>query len=318
MREKERKGLLMFPYAYQAGKQTGANIGHASRQLDIYLQNACVATLSARRACGADTDVALVTNIDVPEPYAGQLARGGVRVIACPFDRFDFGGEYKWALAFYKLCALWHAVREEGYGRYAYLDTDVYVQRDFGDIWAECDGGGVLLYDFGHGLQAADYRHILSEFEAFCSEGLTIGGGNLTHYGGEFFAAEAGAARLFSDRCGEVYEEMLRRGFKTTHGDEFIVSLAAASMKAQVKNAGAYINRFWTGTFRLLSTCYRYNPVAVLHVPAEKEYGMLRLYARYVRRGRVPSQRAVWRTLHLTHRSLRTCLVQLIKRVIKQ
>lgn len=111
---------------------------------------------------------------------------------------------------------------------------------------------------------------------------------------------------------------MRRRGFVTTHGDEFIVSLAAGSLRAQVKNASPYVFRFWTGTFRLVSTCYAANPVCVLHVPAEKEYGMLRLYDRYVSRGRVPSRRAVWRTLHLTHRSLRTCLAQLIKKLRKQ
>lgn len=318
MKEKEKKGLIMFPYAYQEGKQTGTNIGRTSRQLDIYLKNACVACLSARQACGTGTDVALVTNIDVPEPYAGLLAEGGVQIIHCPFDRFDFDGQYKWALAFYKLCALWHAVREQHYACYAYMDTDVYVQHGFDEVWAECEGGRILLYDFGHGLHIEHYRHIVSEFEAFRSDSLTVGGGKLTHYGGEFFAAGAEAARQFADRCEAVYEEMRRRGFVTTHGDEFIVSLAAEDLKTQVKNAAPYVFRFWTGTFRLVSTCYAVNPVHVLHVPAEKEYGMLRLYDRYMRHGRVPSRRAVWRTLHLTHRSLRTCLAQMIKKLRKQ
>ena len=178
MKTQENKGLLLFPYAYLEGKQTGANIKKSSRQQDIYLKNACVACLSARGACGKETDVALVTNIDVPQPYAGLLERGGVRIIHSPFDRFNFDGQFRWALAFYKLCALWHAVREQNYGRYAYLDTDVYVQSDFSDIWTECAGGRILLYDICHGLQVADYRNLISEFEAFNSDSLTNGGVN--------------------------------------------------------------------------------------------------------------------------------------------
>lgn len=111
---------------------------------------------------------------------------------------------------------------------------------------------------------------------------------------------------------------MRRRRFTTKFGDEFILSLAAGCLKGLVKNAGAYVGRFWTGTFRLLSTSYAYNPVTVLHVPAEKEYGMLRLFSRYVRRGHLPSRWAAWRTLHLTHRSLRTCVGQLIKGILRK
>lgn len=97
-----------------------------------------------------------------------------------------------------------------------------------------------------------------------------------------------------------VYKEMLEREFVTTHGDEFIVTLVASKIPEKIKNAGAYVFRFWTGRFRLVSTCYRSNPVVVLHVPAEKEHGMLRLFGRYVRKGRCPSSRRVHQMLHLT------------------
>ena len=40
---------------------------------------------------------------------------------------------------------------------------------------------------------------------------------------------------------------MLQKNFITTKGDEFILSLAANEMRESIKNAGAYIYRFWTG-----------------------------------------------------------------------
>lgn len=76
-----------------------------------------------------------------------------------------------------------------------------------------------------------------------------------------------------------IYEEMVRKEFKTSKGDEFILSLAANEMKEIIKNAGAYICRCWTGLdFWLVSTCYEYNKVLILHLPAEKEKGLLKLY----------------------------------------
>ena len=123
----------------------------------------------------------------------------------------------------------------------------------------------------------------------------------ITHYGGEFFAANKENARLFVAKSLEVYREMMEKQYKTSCGDEFITSLAAAKMEGKVRNAGAYIYRYWTRRFHLMSTNYQYNPVVVLHVPQEKDFGMIRIFDKYVSHGVLPSQKKVWRLLHLTH-----------------
>lgn len=65
---------------------------------------------------------------------------------------------------------------------------------------------------------------------------------------------------------------MIQKKFQTSKGDEFIISLVAAEMPEYIKNAGAYIYIFWTeAAFRLISTCYEYNKILILHLPAEKE-----------------------------------------------
>ena len=135
----------------------------------------------------------------------------------------------------------------------------------------------------------------------------------ITHYGGEFFAANRRMSVEFISECKKIYDMMLANHIVTKLGDEFIISLAATKLK--VKNAGAYVYRFWTGSFRLISTCYKYNPVVVLHVPAEKQYGMLKLYNAYVSKGKLPSNSSVYRLLHLTKRSVRTIVVQLVKKI---
>lgn len=291
-----KRNLILLPYANLASVKGGVNIHNEQERTDVYLKNCCTACASARRHCGENTDVALATNIDVPEKYRAVLEQFGIKMLRYDFDQFHFGEGCEWGLAFYKLCALSHALNETDYAAYAFLDTDVYVQHSFDDIWREC-GQHLLLYDICHGLQVRDYRGFLSEVAQFTGENALI-----THYGGEFFAAGKADAEAFMKECLTVFESMRRREFRTTFGDEFITSLAAARMGGRVKNAGAYVFRFWTGRFRLVSTCYASNAVAVLHVPAEKEAGMLKIYDKYIKKGHLPKPAAVWSLLHLRHR----------------
>lgn len=141
-----------------------------------------------------------------------------------------------------------------------------------------------------------DYISLCDEVEEFYGNRKLI-----THYGGEFFAASSSNAKEFVNVCEQVYSKMLEKDFRTTKGDEFILSVAAENMKASIKNAGAYVYRFWTGaSFRLVSTCYEYNRIIVLHLPAEKEHGMLKMYDHYIRRGIVPSDKNAWRIFRLS------------------
>ena len=255
-----------------------------------------MACVSAKKNCKDNTDVALVTNIDVPTEYKKVLEQNGVKILRYNFDKFKFDGKYTWSLAFYKLCTLYHATEELDYDNYAFMDSDVYVQTEFSDIWKECEHK-ILLYDICHGLQTEDYQRFLKEVSEFTGkEALGI-----THYGGEFFAANKDNAKMFVVECLDIYRKMMEKQFKTSCGDEFITSLAAAKLEGNIRNAGAYIYRYWTRRFHLMSTNYQYNPVAVLHVPQEKDFGMIRIFDKYVSRGILPSQKKVWRMLHLSH-----------------
>lgn len=289
--------IILLPYAERVGANTGANISKIANRQEVYLKNCCVSACSAKQS-NPECDVAVVSNIDIPENYTQILEQNGVLIIKIPFDVFCFEDSYVWSLAFYKLCVLFHMVREWNYGYYAYMDTDVYVQGSLDSLWEECDQN-IMLYDINHGLQVKDYRILMEEVEAFLGKRRLI-----THYGGEFVAANRDRAIAFSEKCLTIYREMVERGFTTTKGDEFILSVAADEMKIEVKNAGAYIYRFWTGSFRLVSTCYENNAVSILHVPAEKECGMIKLYDRYVSKGKKVRRGTLHRVLNLKRQAL--------------
>lgn len=290
-----KKKLIFTPYADKVGENTVFNLKNVAQRKETYLKNCCVALVSAKHY-NPDCDVALVTNADVPKKYRAVLETAGVQIMMVPFDEFSFDDGAAWVFDFYKLCAL-SAVSKLEYDAYCYFDSDAYIQGDFSGIWQEC-GANILMYDINHGLMDDHYRHLLSEMESFLGHPAL-----LTQYGGEFFAAEHENTLLFLEECRKVYQEMRRQDFLTTHGNEFLASVAVSHLRDHVKNAGGYVCRFWTGTFRLVSNCYQYDSVVVLHVPAEKEDGMLKLFDSFIGKGRVPSRRAMWRILHLRRRS---------------
>ena len=190
---------------------------------------------------------------------------------------------------------------DEGFKKLIYLDTDVYIQGNLESIWREVEQK-ILLYDINHGLEVEDYKSFCSEVKKFLRE-TTSDCSYITHYGGEFFASNHKNAVRFVTYAEKIFDEMIRKKFQTSKGDEFIASLAADEMPECIKNAGAYIYRFWTGaTFCLVSTCYEYNKVLILHLPAEK--GMLRLYSNYIRKGKMPSEQKVWKICRLKQRTL--------------
>jgi len=300
------KSIILIPFAYAENKQSSVNLSKTTNRSEVYEKNLCVALISAKRS-NPDSDVALVTNIEISQKYDVILKNHDIKVIKIPFDMFLFPDGYMWGLAFYKLCALYHVVREYEYDYYCYLDADVYVQHTLSYLWEECTQN-ILLYDINHGLQVADYRKLISELRDFQVNDY------ITHYGGEIFAANRENSIQFSQKCLEIFEQMLQQNFVTTRGDEFILSLAAHKMQ-NIKNAGAYIYRYWTGSLRLTSTNYMYNEVSVLHVPGEKETGMIVLFDKYINKGRQIPNRTVHRVLHLRAPSFKTRIKICVKTI---
>lgn len=298
--------IIFVPFAYKCSANTGVNIRKKKSSLDIYLKNCCVALISARSSNSLDTECALVTNIDIPSPYKELLSNNGILIIKQEFSCFDFPDSYRWALAFYKLCALYEICRKTNYDNYAYIDSDVFVQKSFNDIWEECRHN-ILMYDLGEDLHSEEYGHFINEVW----QTTLVGESFITHYGGEFFAASRERAIAFSRYSKTIFEKMKVNGYTTTHGDEFIISIAAREFESIIRNSEAYVSRLWTGTYRMIPSNYK--EVSVLHMPAEKEYGFIRLFKLFVTKGKKLSMRQVYHIVHINHPSLLTMLKKLVK-----
>lgn len=304
--------LIMIPYAHIPNMQTGMNVAvkDSTRQRDLYLKNCCVALASAK-AYNPEADVALVTNIEVPEPYMTVLEKAGASVIRMAFDRFNFGENYAWGLAFYKLCAQHAVSRHADYEAIACLDSDIYVQANFAPVWEKAKAAPVF-YRLGTGTADVTTTKIYAEAAAF--KGVDE---PFTHYGGEFFAASSAQMRDITRQEEAVFQKMMETGIRVTTGDEFISSLVANTMQEDIESANDFVFRFWTGTYRSISEKYK-TTLLCLHVPAEKGAGMLSLYERDISKGRIPPKEKAWKMLHISHRSAKAVLITLAKKILRR
>ena len=178
--------------------ELGCQYFNGGGKKEVYLKNASVALISAKQY-NPECEVALATNMareNIPDEFLRIFDDWKIKILEIPFDDFRFPGNYTWALAFYKLCAL-KKLTDMEYDSICYLDTDVYIQGDFDAIWAECKQN-IMLYDINHGLNTRDYVLLLDEIEHYTGRRNYV-----THYGGEFFAASSENAKSFVDRCEE-------------------------------------------------------------------------------------------------------------------
>ncbi len=282
----KNKSLIFSAFAHLDNTSSGVNIRNTTNRRDIYYRNIVVALVSAKRN-NPDCDVALVSNQDVPSEYLIILSGNNVRVVFCSFDSFRFKGDYPWALAYYKLCAFQKVLGFE-YANYLMIDSDVFVQNSISMLW-NWTPDYLVMFDTSETTQRWQ-----NEMHAYLGNKTYV-----THWGGEFIAGSHEIMQNFIEICGCIFNNMQKKNFTTIHGDEFIESIAIHTSNIKVKHAGLFMYRFWTRTDYRVQTVLPVGGISVLHVPAEKEYGMLKIFKYISLKGTIPSQRKVQRILHL-------------------
>ena len=80
--------IIMVPYANLENMKGGVNVDNNNR-LNIYMKNCCVSLLSAKNY-NLNSDIALVTNIEVPAKYEKILTDNNILIIKAEFTYFKF------------------------------------------------------------------------------------------------------------------------------------------------------------------------------------------------------------------------------------
>lgn len=278
--------------------------------IDIYFKNIFVSLKSAKISNPFD-DVALITNYRIPENFQRLYEKNNILIFYCDFKNFCMPKDFKWALAFYKLCALKFIVDEAHYDNYLLLDSDTVTTNSYVDLWEEAQFG-LMLFDVNHTFFHNVRNEMIKTYNILYN--YTI---NIQQYGGEFICGSKGVLQEFVKKLDEVYYTIKSNKFNISKssGDELIISIAATKM-SKVFNSGAYIDRYWTEKFYLASTNYINDPVAILHLPGEKESGIISLYNYLIKNESLP--RNIYKILGLPKAKRPDYLIFICKKLAKK
>ena len=276
------------------GYNGSVNIGDVKNRLYTFFCNAFVA-LRTTKDNNPTVNVGIITNANIDQKSRDFFLSKEIVIINVPFDEFVFPAENKWSLAFYKLTSLKWAVNNLDYSTFIQIDCDVVNNGNIIDLVKEAQNAVVMLsgsFSFDHPIR----KQFTDAFELLYNERP-----QLIKWGSGLICASKSLLSLFINCCSEVYDCMKRINFCNDNllGDEFITSVAAIKSELNIVDGKPYMNVYWTDKFYLVSTDFYFDKMVWLHLPDEKERGMLILFKYYKKHGNFPKQKRLYKYLNL-------------------
>ncbi len=258
----------------------------------LYLQNAFVSLTSAKLT-NPDCDAVLVVNDKLPDFWEEIFAHSGIQIIEVPFDNYRFPAGFKWEYAFYKLKVLEYMVNNTCYDYFLGVDTDTYFSDELKMLWEECKFDYPLLYSLDAHIQSPTRSKVIKDYENLYSAYLPI-----VQIGGEFVAGTKTALSKLSDNIESIYSKIRENNFNISQdsGDEAILSMAAFGMKTLP--AVSYVRRYW-GRRAFYDVDSAWNRIPIWHLPAEKNYGLLVMYKKIRKTGKLPKKKVAAKMFNL-------------------
>lgn len=114
----------------------------------------------------------------------------------------------------------------------------------------------------------------------------------VSYMGGEFIGGTISRLEALVGICGEYWARLMERHandstlvFEEAH----LLSLAYAGLGAHTGNANPFVRRLWTQPLKPRNVHVTDRDLALWHVPAEKKYGLRRVFRQYVTHGHLTS-----------------------------
>lgn len=252
---------------------------------DIYLRCAFVCLLSAMKNGEADRAI-FVTDTALNAQWNSVFCKENIEVfIVESTDRFVVDAQAEWNITQYKYEALCSVCSKlDPTDNLLFLDSDTVTVGNLADIFSEIADGSFMLYDTRHSYSHPARKRIRENYMKLFGEG------NPVHWGGEFIAGTVKQVTAFLSECCDVIDRMKNTQGLQNVADEHVTSIAVARLnEVRIRNASAYIYRFWTGDPYIVSTNYYFDRVAIWHLPAEKVSGIREVYQYYKKHAVLPN-----------------------------
>lgn len=262
----------------------GNGVDTVERAMDTYLKNAVVALTSAKQQ-NPDAVCILNCNFEVPKYLLQMMEKAEIKVHKVPFGRFESKEDYQWSITQYKFDSMAYVLElMEDNDCMLLLDTDTICMKKLDELFEEASQS-LILYPVAHSFSQIKRAEIRENYRTM----YPVKCDNLVHYGGEFFAGNKKQIQRLVDACETVTQKARETDGLKPWDDEHILSIAAEHyLRDCIFPANAYICRYWTNRFYLVSTNYYYDPICIWHLPAEKKFGMLVLFDYIERHGELP------------------------------
>ncbi len=261
---------------------------------EVYLKNALVALKSVKDN-NADVDVALITNFELSPFYCELFEKYGIARYQCPFEDYAMPPAFTWSLAFYKMTAIKFVTENLDYDYYLELESDELCLSNFDDMWAELDDKLLVRYSPfrrghpGRGIYTKLYDTYLGKESGRVIEKTGAG----------FIAGSKAGYTHFVAECDKLYAYMMQNieGLDSKLGDELYPSIYCALFPERTASANPYVDVYWTGKFYRASTNYAFDAVSIVHLPAEKETGLVDLFDYLLKKGKLPPSKKIYKMM---------------------
>ncbi len=289
--------LIYVPISHEENYKMSANITCNNKKgVEIYLKNAFIALKSVQRY-NNDVDLAIVINFELSSFYKDLFENNNISIYRINFDDYKMPPDFTWSLAFFKITALKYIVNNTDYEYTLQLESDEICISNFDDMWRELDYKILMIYspfriDHANRLK---YSKLFHDFYNCSNENQII-----CKTGAGFIAGKKSSLLHFVEVCDQIYKHIKENIHivEKTVGDELYTSLYCALHPERVGDASPYATVYWTGDFYYVSTNYKYDPVSIIHLPAEKIKGFITLFNYYLKNKKLPDNKIIFRIMN--------------------
>lgn len=281
LRKSVRKLHVCIPIYFDEGIYL--NAGAHAGQRNVYWRSIVVLCASMRRSSVSDLEIVVCSNELPSSDISSRLDELGVSFISPDFSfRAPEGMAPLFSGAFYLFDCMTYCCRNlSDDGIFVFVDPDCLMMKDFGVIREYCEQWPLIGYEMDFNEDQSENGCSRRDLLAFLNTMEDSRREPPKYFGGEFFVATAEALPgicAMIERVWKINNRNFQSGNISLKTEEHVLTVALALSPEPIGTGNTtIIKRMWTRpSFRNVTSSDR--ALLIWHLPAEKRYGLQRLF----------------------------------------
>lgn len=295
------RNLIFEALAFIENYESNPNMTKAvnlKKGFDIYIKNAVVSLLTVKKH-NPDTDLALVTNIELEKKWKEIFLSNNIKVLKCDYTEYRMPADTVYSLSYYKLCAFDFILSHTEYERYCFLDCDTYGVGSFKKLWIEADSAFLMIPN-DSGIDAKIRKELIDIYELI-NDGTSK---KIPHISSGFIVGTRYDLLSVMMGCKKIYNTLISlEHISPQGGDEVIWSLALADYSGKMYSPKAYVllSNIGAKEYWVDKPDFQDENIVMWHLPAEKRYALIWAFNKFQKTGKFPEIREMARACRIRH-----------------